>query len=500
MNKQSKQQTGGQNSSESFSWPKRRKAHLSWQITAIAAGILLGTAAVLFQNVSAGGLHWAFLSLPLIAVSVVRRSKVLIFFALLGGVFLGLYRGSAVQQDLALYQVFYGQQVTLQGKVSDDTTYGLRGDQRLRLKDVRINQTDLRGDIWVSTTSKADLKRGDVVTLKGSLDEGFGTMSASISKAELVHAERPHPGDVARRARDWFITGVNRAMPERQAALGTSYLVGQRRGLPESLDEQLRILGLTHLVVASGFHLTVVVRLIRRTIARASKYMSVVLSGGVIASFLLLTGFSTSMTRASLVAGLSLLAWYYGRAIHPVVLLLVVAAITVLIDPATIWGDVGWFLSFAAFAGVIILAPLLNHYFWGDKKEPGTVRQIVLATTAAQIMTLPIVAFAFEQYSPLALVSNLLILPLVPAAMLLTLLGGIVGVILPALAPLAGLPAYWVLAYMTSVTGWLSTSPHAQGEVNLSTSMLATSYVMILLLTAYLWRKTSHNFRKDTVI
>ena len=99
----------------------------------------------------------------------------------------------------------------------------------------------------------------------------------------------------------------------------------------------------------------------------------------MILSFMAMTGFSPSMSRAGLVAGLSLAAWYYGRTIHPLVLLPVAAGTTLLINPQFGWNDLGWQLSFAAFAGVIILAPLLQRYFFGDK-EPGVFRQIFGST------------------------------------------------------------------------------------------------------------------------
>lgn len=205
---------------------------------------------------------------------------------------------------------------------------------------------------------------------------GFGNFSSAVYRAKLLNVQRPEPGDVARQVRDWFADTVRRAIPDPQAALGIGYLVGQRRALPPELDEALQIAGLTHVVVASGYNLTILVRLARRLFVRVSKYLAAFAASGMIGSFVLITGASPSMSRAGLVAGLSLLAWYYGRKFHPLVLLPFAAAVTVLIDPSFAWGDLGWQLSFTAFAGVMIIAPLGQAYFFGDKK-PGTIRQIL---------------------------------------------------------------------------------------------------------------------------
>ncbi|MDZ7744446.1 MAG: ComEC/Rec2 family competence protein [Candidatus Saccharibacteria bacterium] len=474
--------------------------HVSWIFAATAGGVLVGAAgSLLIPPGLFAALPWLVVAGALLSIALLKRELLFVLLAFISGCFVGLYRGTSELWQLQSYEPFYGRQVRLQGVVADDTTRGSSGDQRLRLGDVVIDGEPLPGYVWISTTSNAEIKRSDVVVVKGVLNDGFGTLSGSMFRAELIEAERPEPGDVARQVRDWFTEQVRGSVPEPEASLGVSYVAGQKRALPQTLSDEFRLLGLSHLVVASGFHLTIIVKATRKALAGRSKYLAMFFSGLMIGGFLLLTGFSTSMTRASLVAGLSLTAWYYGRVVHPVVLLLLVAAMTLLINPSFIWGDVGWFLSFAAFSGVIILAPLLHRYFWGSKK-PGYVRDLLVATTAAQITTLPIVLVTFGFYSPLALLSNLLILPLVPVVMLLTVVAGMSSALLPMLAGLIGLPAYAVLWYMTSLTGWLSSIPWAHHESSLSIPGLVMSYIAMVLVAVYIWRKTGHDFRKETPI
>jgi competence protein ComEC len=475
--------------------------HVSWHIAAASAGVVAGVAAAAFVSpLLFAGWEWLVVALALFAVTLIKRTRLAFMLALHGGVLLGLWVGSLKQLQLLRYEAYVGQAVTVQGRVTDDTAYGPEGDQRLRLGDVQVNGRAMDGQIWVSTRSDLALKRGDRVTVQGDLSEGFGNVSASLFRAQLVDAERPQPGDVARQARDWFAAGVREAVPEPQASLGVSYLVGQRKALPDTLADEFRMLGLIHLVVASGFHLTIAARFVRRALMRVSKFAATAVTFMVIGGFLLLTGFSTSMSRAALVAGLSLLAWYYGRTVHPAVLLLLAAAITLLIDPSFLWGDIGWYLSFAAFAGVIMLAPLIHHYFWGDDKEPGAVRYIFVATVSAQITTFPIIALAFNQYSPLAILANLLIQPLVPVAMGLTLVSGLAGVLVPGIADIVGVPAHLVLSYMTSTVSWLSANPLAYGEIVLNAAAVAVMYAAVLLAMVYLWRRTGHRFRRDSLI
>jgi len=175
------------------------------------------------------------------------------------------------------------------------------------------------------------------------------------------------------------------------------------------------------------------------------------------------------------------------------------AAITVLINPSYIWGDLGWQLSFAAFAGVMVLAPLLQSYFFGDKKK-NTIRQIFIETSSAFIVTAPILASAFGQLSNVAVVANLLVLPLVPLAMLLTFVAGISALLLPSLAPLIALPASWLLGYMVNVAVYLSKLSWAVSDVDVPDYGVATCYVLIVGACLYMWRVTKHSLSDSNVV
>jgi competence protein ComEC len=316
-------------------------------------------------------------------------------------------------------------------------------------------------------------------------------------QATVSTIERPNPGDVARRLRDWFGDGIRRAIPEPEGSLSVGYLVGQKTALSETLTNQLKIVGLTHAVVASGYNLTIIVGGTRRLFARFSKYLAALAAVSLILGFILVTGFSPSMTRAGLVSLLGLATWYYGRSMHPVILLVFSACLTAIWRPAYVWGDIGWYLSFMAFTGVIVLAPLLKLYFWGTKKL-GVFRQTLLDTTAAQILTMPIILHAFGQYATYALLANMLVLPLVPAAMLLTFFAGMGGIVLPGFASWFGWPARILLAANLLAIGWVSRLPGASGEINFGLPALTVSYLAVVLGIAYLWQKTGYNFREPS--
>jgi competence protein ComEC len=478
----------------------RKKVHSSWLIAVLCTGIISGVVSLPYlPSATFSSTAWVMIAIILIVVSLWLRRRYIIPIIFIAGALLGLWRGGITQQQLLPYQNLIGHQLTIVGKVSEDVDIGKNDEQVLRIGVMRVNDHALIGNVWVSTMVNADIKRGDIVTVSGRLAEGFGSFAGSMYRATLITVQRPQPGDVARQVRDQFADSVRTAVPEPQASLGIGYLVGQRRALPPELSEALQIAGLTHVIVASGYNLTILVRIARRLFMKISKYLAALSAGSMIVAFIAVTGMSPSMSRAGLVAGLGLLAWYYGRKFHPLVLLPFAAAITLIVNPSYGWNDLGWQLSFAAFAGVMILAPLAQRYLFGDATI-GLIRQIFGETICAQIATLPILVLAFGQFSNVAVIANILILPLVPLAMLLTFITGIGAMILPSAAALIGLPVTWLLQYMTGVAIYFAQLPWAQSTLNIGSSAVTGYYLVLFAICLYVWRKTKYNLRESNIV
>lgn len=477
----------------------KNKIHASWIIMWASLALLVGTG----LSFSAGGrflaLSWLVTAIALLSVSLVNRRLAFIPLAIVAGLLIGLWRGSSLYPTELVYKQFLNRKVSLSGVVSDDVVYAPDGSLQIKLKNIKLEGQNLKGQVWVSAESNLSIKRSDNLQISGKLSKGFGNFSAAIYSAEVKNDKRIKHGDVALEIRDWFAANVHRVISEPQAGLGLGFLTGQHASLPQSLVSNLRILGLTHIIVASGYNLTILIRYGRRGLMRISKYTATLGSSLLILSFIMVTGSSPSMLRAGLITGLSLAAWYYGRRIHPLVLIPFSAALTVLFDPSYLRGDLGWYLSFTAFIGVIILSPLMLNYFWGES-EPNGVLRIVFETLSAQILTAPIIAFSFGQYAPFALFSNVLILPLIPFAMFFTFVAGL-GALLPdVFAHLLAVPAQILLNYMTFITSKMANLPGAQGQVTITVLVLVSVYVAIAILCVWLWRRTKYDFSKESIV
>lgn len=469
--------------------------HISWAVAWVSLGFVAGVWLAAYIGVG-GWLLW--LGLALVLLALFRPVRLMILVASVAACCTGLSYGSQVKGSLDTYSALIGAQVELTGVVKEDPSQSGDSSLVLQLKDVRVSGFHLPGSILATVRATFDIKRGDIVTLRGAVKEGLGSFSASMFRAAVVDVVRPEPGDIGRRVRDWFADKVREVIRDPQASLGIGYLTGQKSALPEDLSENLKIAGLTHIVVASGYNLTILVRMSRRLFVRVSKYLSAVSASVMILSFVAVTGMSPSMTRAGLVSGMSLFAWYYGGIFHPLILLAFTAMLTVLLQPSYVWGDLGWQLSFAAFLGVMLLSPLLQRYFFGEK-EPGTLRQILGETVSAHIVTVPIIAINFGVVSNVAILANLLVVPLVPLAMLLTFISGVLSA-LGVPADFISLPTEWLLNYMTSTATYLAQMPWAQSEIEVPWWGWVVYTLGVLLACLWMWRVTKLDFRQQNPV
>lgn len=206
--------------------------------------------------------------------------------------------------------------------------------------------------------------------------------------------------------------------PDR-AALALGFLLGEKSGMPEELTQALRAAGLAHVVVASGFALSIITNFAKKYLKFVSRFAIVAGSMLLAVSFVLLSGFSASLLRAGLATCFSLMFWYFGRRMHPVRLLAYVAALSAGLFPEKFL-SLGWQLSFASYAGILLLLPPLEKYFYPNRR-PGYIATMVLVSISAQLSCLPLSIYNFGSISLLGILSNLIITPLIAPTMALAL-------------------------------------------------------------------------------
>ncbi len=457
----------------------------------VAAACLAVFAGAVFARVyGLDDARWFWLVVPFVLVSL-RRHNVLTLM-LLAMLFFGIgwWRGSVYVEKLAVHESFHYQKVTLVGRATEDAVYGQRYQLEFPVTDVRViapERTPLTGNLMIRGFGEAAIYRGDTVQVTGKLYPTRGNNLGGISFAELEVVDRGNFWlDNLRRE---FAAGMQSALPEPAASFGLGILIGQRTTLPEATDDDLRHVGLTHIIAVSGYNLTIIVLACRRLLAKRSKFQATAACLALVGLFLLVTDANPPIVRASIISVLAIAAWYYGRSIKPIVLLLVAAAITVVANPVYLWGNVSWYLSFLAFFGVLVLAPLITKRIFGAR-EPGMVTSILIETACASVLVLPYVLFIFGETSLVSLPANLLVVPFIPLAMLLALIAGLAGMWLPALAGWFAWPATWLITYILDIAKLLARVPHAFIQnIGFPLAYMIFSYAVIAIFCTITWHR-----------
>lgn len=436
------------------------------------------------------GFSWALLAGLLALVFARRRSTISLILIILFGLSLGWWRGSIYMNKLAEYQSLFGQKITITARADEDATYSKNKQLEFTAGQATPqNGRVLTGKITLSGFGAPMIYKGDRIVAKGKLFPARGAAQARMSYAQLEVTG--HHVTMIDQIRRNFTAGMQSALPEPLASFGMGLLIGQRDTLPDNIYQDLLMVGLVHIIAVSGYNLTILLEASRRLLGGRSKHQVAFLSVALVGIFLLFTGNSASIVRAAIISLLSITAAYYGRTFKPLVLIALAAAITAYANPFYVWTNASWYLSFLAFFGVLVVAPLVRDRFLGGRWQNSLVVMVGLESLCAEIMVLPYVLYTFGQMSFVALVANVLVVALTPLAMLLSFAAGLAGMLVAPVAGWLAWPAVWLLTYMLDVAHILSRIPHVFAQnINFSATQLLLMYATVALVIFVLWHKT----------
>ena len=307
------------------------------------------------------------------------------------------------------------------------------------------------------------------------------------------------------RTRALLCQRIEQILPHPEAGLLQGILLGMDHTLPEDLAEAFRVAGLTHIIVISGYNVSILLqawfvastRLIHRWLSLGAGLL-------VLLAFVLLVGPSPPVVRAAIMSTMYVLAQLAGRHQWPMASLALSALLMLAVNPLLLH-SVSFQLSLAATLALILLQPRLAATLdsfiqgtHGDSLPP--MRQIIgetlLTTCAAQMFTLPVIWAHFQRVSLLALLANLLVLPLQP----LILIPGAAVVFGSLVTPEVGrvlayvlwLPLRWTII----VARWIGAIPWASRS--LPELSPAAAWLLYLLLMALVWRLPSRKPSQQT--
>jgi competence protein ComEC len=279
--------------------------------------------------------------------------------------------------------------------------------------------------------------------------------------------------------KELFLEKLAEVLPEPQNSFLAGLLVGLRRGIPQDILERFNITGTTHIIAISGFNISIIAQGLAKLIQSfIGKRLTFVMVFILIVIFVIMAGAQASVVRAGIMGILLLIALNSGRLYGITNAMVLTGMVMIAINPKILVFDLGFQLSFLALMGLVYLTPRMEPYFmW----VPKFIRTFLVATLAAQIFVVPLILYNFERLSVISPLTNVMILPIIPLAMLFGFIAGLLALIWGVLA----LPFAWVtwliLGYIIRIVNITSLVPLASIEIKNTHIVFVILYYLVLI-------------------
>ncbi len=295
--------------------------------------------------------------------------------------------------------------------------------------------------------------------------------------------------------KNFLFKKVNSIWPEPISSFVNSSLFGFEKLLPSDIDENFRHTGLSHIVVVSGMHVAIIIvvfsnALYQIGINRKQSFLFLLL---LLFSFAILSGLSASIIRASIMGILVVFSKNVERYIPNYLVLIYSLVIMAIINPLSMFYDIGFQLSFLATIGLIYLSPILKNYL-KFIPEYFSLREIISTSLSAIFMTLPISLYNFHTLPIFALLSNIVILPFITFDMTLFVFTIGVSLINTSLAQYIGFTSYVLTKILFWIIHIISNIKISVLDINdFNIFHMLICYALIIIIYLYAKKKNSQN-------
>jgi competence protein ComEC len=253
--------------------------------------------------------------------------------------------------------------------------------------------------------------------------------------------------------RGYLASKLDALYPPEEANLVKGLLLGVN-DFSKSAKAQFINTGTIHVVVVSGYNITLVASVILSSSLVWGRKVALGLSFLGIILYTLLTGAQPPAVRAAIMGSLAFGALGLGRQKEGMELLLIAGGLMLLFDPKLLT-SISFQLSYLATLGVIYFNPKIEPRI----KKFGPLKGDLANTLSAQILVAPLLFFYFGQISWISPLANLLVLWTVPIATILGFLSLLLALVIPLLGQLVAWFNFVFLLYFMTVVKTLASVP-----------------------------------------
>ncbi len=430
-------------------------------------------------------------------IELTRSDRRLPIVIVLAFGFLGGWRMAAVQPDFSPAHIaYYNERGTVEMVVrvieppdphDSHTNLKVEVEELLSLDSntISADEQQVEGKVLLQVQSWRVYAYGDRLKVKGSLETPFEAPDFSyqdyLSRQGIFSIIQYARIETSQQDQgNWLLSAIYKVgekgyetlqslFPSPESDLLAGILLGRDFGISDELQEAFRVTGTTHIIAISGFNMAVLAGLFSGIFTRLFGRRWGVFTAVIgIILYTVLVGGSAAVVRAAIMGCLGVLGGMFGRRQNGLNSLGLASLGMMLVNPNVLW-DIGFQLSVAATLGLVLYAQPLEEWFIKRaqrrmseeraKMIVGPVSEFFLFSLAAQVMTLPIIAYHFSNFSWLALIANPLILPPQSLVMILGGLALLAGLILPGAGKIFATAAQPFVTYTIRMVEWIAELP-----------------------------------------
>lgn len=289
---------------------------------------------------------------------------------------------------------------------------------------------------------------------------------------------------------------------EPTVAFVLAMLTGERSALPLEAETAMSETGLSHLFAVSGLHCAFLVTLLGLLLPKGRRRLYAVISIAVLSFYMLMVGLTPSVVRSCIMLIFALLAPLFLRDSDPLTSMGAALLAILLHNPYAAAG-ISLQLSFAATAGILLCSGKIYRWAMGTKTEKTFLRRLrsffaanISASLGALVFTVPLTAYYFNIFTPVSLLSNLLVVPAAGWAFMTSFVTVLLHFVWPAAAQLLGWSVWGLIKYALWIARTLMRLPfHALYFSNTYLKYwLAYAYAMLFTCVLSKERKRKYVF------
>jgi len=281
----------------------------------------------------------------------------------------------------------------------------------------------------------------------------------------------------------------NTYISEPASGLASGLVLGEKRGLSQEWYKTFQTVGMTHVIVLSGYNVALIFAWALILFSWASFRVRYIVALMCVGALVSVSGAEAPAVRAGILITILAFAKMNGRTTDIGYFLMLAIVGMLLYNPFYLLFDLSFQLSILATYGLVYGAPIIETYF---TKIPNPFRDAARDTIAAQLAVLPLQLYVFGTLSYVSIFVNTLLLPLVPIIMIGSTITFFISHLSVWLGHVVGSATTFIADIFLDSVAWAATlAPLA--------SMRVTLFICVSMYLLFFWIIQAKNiYEKET--